>query len=357
MNATWKSAVIRAMSGWSARMASAMGWEEGRHEHDADQPVDQVADRQPIARRVAAAPALDQRIDGAAEVRAQHQGQRGRRGDDRRVGQRHDQEHARDTRMGDPSEQRREQDAHHRIARDGAQQHPHAGRALGRLQRSEQDMQRQQHLAQPDGDATQVLDPLWDPLRNATTPTMNRAGAAAATLNERICTMRVVPTLAPSRIARPETRPTTPCAVNEAVISAVAVLVCSSVVRPSPAANAANRLPSAFDSRWRRSEPKARRMPLLDHMQAPQQQRDATHQVKQDNRSHGDRLTLSAQCASRHYRQAAFRQSSPRPPAINANARTKLLLLDKLVIENTSSSIPRAPHAGRSVRRGCPSRR
>ena len=99
------------------------------------------------------------------------------------------------------------------------------------------------------------------PLRNATTPAMNRAGAAAETLKESSCTMRVVPTLAPSRIAKADTSPMAPCAVNDAVIRAVAVLLCSSVVRPSPAAKAANRLPSAFDSRCRRSEPNARNMP------------------------------------------------------------------------------------------------
>ena len=42
----------------------------------------------------------------------------------------------------------------------------------------------------------------------------------------------------------------------------VAVLLCSSAVSPSPAAKAAKRLPSAFDSRCRSSEPNARRMPL-----------------------------------------------------------------------------------------------
>ena len=35
----------------------------------------------------------------------------------------------------------------------------HAGRALGRLQRVEQDVQRQQHQPQADGDAAEVLDP------------------------------------------------------------------------------------------------------------------------------------------------------------------------------------------------------
>ena len=100
------------------------------------------------------------------------------------------------------------------------------------------------------------------PLRNATRPTTNKAGAAAVTLKERSWTISVVPTFAPSRMASAGTSPTRPCAVNEAVMSAVAVLLCNRVVRPSPAANAATRLPNAFDRRWRRLEPNARRMPL-----------------------------------------------------------------------------------------------
>ena len=67
------------MSGWNARKASAMGVQERRDQHDADQPVEQVADGQPVARRIAAVAALDHRIDRAAEIGAQHQGERRRR--------------------------------------------------------------------------------------------------------------------------------------------------------------------------------------------------------------------------------------------------------------------------------------
>ena len=86
-------------------------------------------------------------------------------------------------------------------------------------------------------------------VRKATTPITNSAGAAATTLKDRSWTMRAVPTLAPSKMASAGTRPTRPCAVKDAVMSAVAVLLCSSVVRPSPAARAAIRLPRAFESR------------------------------------------------------------------------------------------------------------
>ena len=121
------------------------------------------------------------------------------------------------------------------------------------------------------------------------------AGATAVTLNESSCTISVVPTFAPSRIARPETRPTTPCAVNEAVMSAVAVLLCSSVVSPRPAANAAKRLPSAFDSKLAQVGAEGAQDAGLHHVQAPQQQRHATHQVEKDDGTHCIRLAKSPQ--------------------------------------------------------------
>src|SRR5580698_3851986 len=58
------------------------------------------------------------------------------------------------------------------------------------------------------------------------------------------------------------TRPTTPSAASEVVISPVAVLDCSSAVKPNPVANALKRLPSALPRKRRRSGPNARNTPL-----------------------------------------------------------------------------------------------
>ena len=52
----------------------------------------------------------------------------------------------------------RDQDAEHGIAGDGVHQHAHARRVLRRRQRVEQDVQRQQHQAEPDRDAADILD-------------------------------------------------------------------------------------------------------------------------------------------------------------------------------------------------------
>ena len=70
--------------------------QERSDQNHADQPVEQVADRQPVARGIAAAAALEHRIDRAAEVGAEHERQRRRRRHEVRIRQRHDQQHGRD---------------------------------------------------------------------------------------------------------------------------------------------------------------------------------------------------------------------------------------------------------------------
>ena len=52
--------------------------QERQRDQHADQAIEQVADRQPPARRIAAHAGFEQRIDGAAEIGAEHQRQRRR---------------------------------------------------------------------------------------------------------------------------------------------------------------------------------------------------------------------------------------------------------------------------------------
>jgi hypothetical protein len=56
-------------------------------------------------------------------------------------------------------------------------------------------------------------------------PTTKSTGAAADMLKERILTIRVVPTFAPSMMASAGTSPTNPFAVKEAAMRPVAVLL------------------------------------------------------------------------------------------------------------------------------------
>ena len=76
-----------------------------------------------------------------------------------RVGQRHDQQHGRDARMRGPGDAGRDHDAEHGIAGDRIHENADARRILGRCQRIQQDVQRQQHQAEADQDAADVLDP------------------------------------------------------------------------------------------------------------------------------------------------------------------------------------------------------
>src|SRR5579864_1371397 len=100
------------------------------------------------------------------------------------------------------------------------------------------------------------------PRRKAMRPPRKSAGATAATLNDRTWTISVVPTLAPSMMARAETRSTEPPLASDAVISPVAVLLCSTAVASAPAPKARKRFRSAVPRKRRRWGPKARTMPL-----------------------------------------------------------------------------------------------
>ena len=53
--------------------------QEGQHQRATDQPIEQIAERQPAARGVVAMASLDQRIDRAAEIGAEDQRDRRRR--------------------------------------------------------------------------------------------------------------------------------------------------------------------------------------------------------------------------------------------------------------------------------------
>ena len=80
--------------------------------------------------------------------------------------------------------------------------------------------------------------------------------------NDKSCTIRVVPTLAPSMTASAGTRSTSPPAAKLAAISPVAVLLCKTPVTPSPARKARRRSPIARPRKRRSCGPKARWIPL-----------------------------------------------------------------------------------------------
>ena len=123
-------------------------------------------------------------------------------------------------------------------------------------------------------------------------------------LNDRIWTISVVPRFAPSMIASAGTRPTSPSAVNELVIRPVAVLLWSSAVRPTPAVNAVNRFCSALARPRRQIRTESTENSAVDHMQAPQQQRHATHQVEKNQATHCSSVSLIG------FEKSDYRQST-----------------------------------------------
>jgi hypothetical protein len=114
--------------------------------------------------------------------------------------------------------------------------------------------------------------------------------------------------------------------VNELVIRAVAVLLWSSAVRPSPAAKAVKRLFSPFASSPAEIGPERAQNPAVDHVEAPQQQRHAAHQVEKNHASHdrsadsnsGRNFRLSAIDGGSmlYFRRAAVKNAASGPQGI-----------------------------------------
>jgi hypothetical protein len=121
-------------------------WAQERRNHrHTDEPIDEIAERQTVARRVVAVRAFQDRVDGAAEIGTKHKRQRSKRRDEMRKGQRHNQENAGNTGMHCPRNDRADDNAQGSIAGDGVHENAHARRVLRRCQRFQQDVQRQQH--------------------------------------------------------------------------------------------------------------------------------------------------------------------------------------------------------------------
>ena len=124
------------------------------------------------------------------------------------------------------------------------------------------------------------------PARKVTTPTTNSTGATAEISNESTCTISVVPTLAPSMMASAGTSSTMPSAASEAVISPVAVLLCMQRREDEAGAERLEAVAQRLGEEAAQIRTERAQHAGEDHVQAPQQQRHAAHQVKQNNRSH-----------------------------------------------------------------------
>jgi hypothetical protein len=114
-----------------------------QRQHDADQPIDQIADRQPPRHRVAADRAFEERVERGAEIGAEHQREGRLRRHHALCRERDDEQHHGDARMRRPGHRRGENDIDQRLGRDGAQQQPQARHILIGGDEHEQLLQRE----------------------------------------------------------------------------------------------------------------------------------------------------------------------------------------------------------------------
>ena len=104
------------------------------------------------------------------------------------------------------------------------------------------------------------------------TPAAIMSGDTQLRSNDRTCAVSVVPTLAPSMTASAIDSEISPRPAKEASSSAVAVLDCSTPVRPTPPANAVKRLREQAPIARRSAAPKARVRPVRT-MRTPHRRR------------------------------------------------------------------------------------
>ena len=94
------------------------------------------------------------------------------------------------------------------------------------------------------------------------TPTIRNNGDSQLRFSAKTCTIRLVPTSAPSMTASAAEVSIRPCPTNELVSSAVAVLLWIRPVTPIPAAIAVRRLPVLARRILRKFAPYTRRNPV-----------------------------------------------------------------------------------------------
>ena len=92
----------------------------------------------------------------AADIGADHQGQRELGLDQAAAGEGHDQKHDRQAGMREPGGERADHDGDHVLVLQALQHRHEGGRAAQGLRRQRQELQRQQHQAEPDGDAAEM---------------------------------------------------------------------------------------------------------------------------------------------------------------------------------------------------------
>ena len=260
--------------------------QERRHQQDAGKPVDEVAQRQAVARGIVAARALDDRIDGAAEIGAEYERQRRVGRDEMRIGQRHYQQHAGDAGMHQPGHDRGEQDAEHGIAGDGVHEHAHARRVLRRRQRIEQDMQRQQHQAEPDKDAADVLDARARPAAEGDQADDEQHGRHGGDVERQDLHDQRGADIGAEHDGERGHQADEPLRGERTGDQRRRGAALEQGGQTEAGAKGGEAVAQGLRQQQAQIGSERAQDPAVDHMQAPQQQRDAAHQVEKNQTSH-----------------------------------------------------------------------
>ena len=221
--------------------------------------------------------------------------------------QRHHQQHAGDAGMHHPGHDRADDDAEHGIAGDGVHEHAHARRIFGRRQRVEQDVQRQQHQPEPDRDAADILDARARPGAEGDQADDEQDGGdggdferqdlhdqRGADIGAEHDGKRRHQADQAFRRERARDQRRRGAALEQRRQTEAGRKGGEAVVEPLRQQQAQVRAERAQDS-------------AVDHVQAPQQQRNATHQVEKNHGSHARQLP-AARVESSGYRQKAADQ-------------------------------------------------
>ena len=188
--------------------------------------------------------------------------------------------------MHSPRDECADQDAEHRIAGDRIHEDAHTGRILGRGQRAEQDMQRQQHQAEADGHAADILDASARPGAEGHQPDdeqrrsrrrdierkhlNDQRGADIRT--EHDCQRRYQPHQT-FRGERTGDQPGCGAALEQGG-------------KAQPRGECGEPIAQRLGHQQTKVRTEGTQNAALDHVKAPKQQRYATHQVKKNDRSH-----------------------------------------------------------------------
>ena len=96
--------------------------QQRQSERDAGEPVQQITNRHPFRRRIAASGAFEKRVECGPEIGAEYQGEGGMRRHHALSRQRHGQEHRRHARMRCPGHRCRDDYSDDRLRRNRAHQ-------------------------------------------------------------------------------------------------------------------------------------------------------------------------------------------------------------------------------------------